>query len=191
MAASSLTEQDFNRLFGHCPERESPLLWADQLSTALGPMLALCSKDAVVLLEFYDRRNLQQDLAFLSGNNHGRVGLGNTGLHQQLQTQLDEYFSGRRKQFDIPITMHGSEFQKTVWQGLLDIPFGSTMSYGDLAKRLDRPGAAIAIGGANGKNRLCLLIPCHRVIGSDGSMTGYGAGVEHKKKLLEIEKNYL
>ena len=101
--------------------------------------------------------------------------------------QLTEYFEGSRQTFDLELEPEGTEFQKKVWWALDGIPFGETISYGELAERIGRPGASRAVGAANGRNPLPIVLPCHRVIGSDGSLTGYGGGLETKKFLLELE----
>jgi methylated-DNA-[protein]-cysteine S-methyltransferase len=101
--------------------------------------------------------------------------------------QLEEYFAGRRRQFDLPLDLHGTEFQKRCWQELLKIPYGETRSYADVARAIGKPSAVRAVGLANGQNPIAIIVPCHRVIGSDGSLTGYGGGLETKRKLLELE----
>ena len=101
--------------------------------------------------------------------------------------QLDAYFANERKTFDIPLLMVGTDFQKSVWEGLLKIPYGKTASYLELAKSIGNEKAVRAVASANGANAISLLIPCHRIIGSDGSLTGYAGGLDVKKKLLEIE----
>lgn len=102
--------------------------------------------------------------------------------------QLDEYFAKERKEFDLPLMFVGTGFQKSVWNALLSIPYGKTESYGALAARLGRPTAVRAVAGANGANAISIIVPCHRVIGSDHSLTGYGGGIEAKKYLLELEQ---
>jgi methylated-DNA-[protein]-cysteine S-methyltransferase len=101
--------------------------------------------------------------------------------------QLEEYFFGRRQEFDLSLELHGSPFQKTVWKALQQISFGQTMSYGELAKRIGQPNASRAVGLANGRNPISIIVPCHRVIGANGSLTGYGGGIERKRYLLELE----
>ena len=101
--------------------------------------------------------------------------------------QLKEYFEGKRQDFSIPLDIRGTPFQKSVWEALLAIPFGETRSYGQLAKQLGRPRAMRAIGGANGRNPLSIVVPCHRVIGSSGKLTGFAGGLEAKAQLLKIE----
>jgi len=104
------------------------------------------------------------------------------------RTQLDEYFDGARQTFDLPIRLHGTSFQVEVWEQLRRIPYGETISYGELAKRVDRPEAARAVGAANGQNPIAIVVPCHRVIGADGSLTGFGGGLDWKRWLLTREQ---
>jgi methylated-DNA-[protein]-cysteine S-methyltransferase len=101
--------------------------------------------------------------------------------------QLAEYFAGRRRRFELPLAPRGTLFQRTVWDALLDIPFGHTASYGELARAIGKPAACRAVGAANGRNPLAIVIPCHRVIGADGSMTGYGGEIDRKRALLALE----
>lgn len=105
--------------------------------------------------------------------------------------QLDEYFARKRQTFDVPLLFVGTEFQKSVWNELLNIPFGTTVSYGEMAERIGMPKAVRAVANANGANSLSIFAPCHRVIGSDRSLTGYGGGLPAKKFLLELETNTL
>jgi methylated-DNA-[protein]-cysteine S-methyltransferase len=102
--------------------------------------------------------------------------------------QLDEYFGGQRTEFDLPMNLVGTPFQRTVWAALQEIPYGETRSYGQLAERIGRPGAARAVGLANGRNPIGIIVPCHRVVGSSGDLTGYGGGLERKQQLLDFER---
>ena len=101
--------------------------------------------------------------------------------------QLGEYFAGARRTFDVPLDLRGSEFQRAVWAAVLEIPYGETASYGEIARRVGRPGKARAVGRANGSNPIAVIVPCHRVIGADGTLTGYGGGLERKRLLLDLE----
>jgi methylated-DNA-[protein]-cysteine S-methyltransferase len=101
--------------------------------------------------------------------------------------QLEEYFAGRRRRFDLPLAPRGTEFQRRVWRALTEIPYGQTLSYGELARRIGKPSASRAVGLANGANPLPIIVPCHRVIGSDGTLTGFGGGLPIKRKLLALE----
>jgi len=105
----------------------------------------------------------------------------------ETERQLKEYFEGKRQEFSIPLDMRGTAFQKNVWEALLAIPFGETRSYGQLAKQLGRPSAARAVGGASGRNPLSIVVPCHRVIGASGELTGFAGGIGAKERLLKIE----
>ena len=104
------------------------------------------------------------------------------------ERQLGEYFAGKRKEFSVPLDMRGTPFQKNVWEALLAIPFGETRSYGQLARQLGNPNATRAVGAANGRNPLSIVVPCHRVIGSTGKLTGFGGGLETKAQLLRLEE---
>jgi len=106
-------------------------------------------------------------------------------------SQLDSYFAGGLKQFDLPLAPEGTPFQLKVWQRLCEIPYGETMSYGELARRIGNPNASRAVGLANGANPIPIVIPCHRVIGSNGKLTGYGGGLPIKEKLLALERRQL
>ena len=101
--------------------------------------------------------------------------------------QLEQYFAGERVEFDLELDMRGTDFQKNVWEALLTIPYGETRSYGEIARQIGRPDRARAVGAANGSNPISIIVPCHRVIGSDGSLTGYGGGLDRKRFLLDHE----
>jgi methylated-DNA-[protein]-cysteine S-methyltransferase len=104
-----------------------------------------------------------------------------------IRAQLEEYFAGTRDRFDVPMHMEGTAFQRTVWHELTQIPYGETISYGELAKRIGRPDRARAVGTANGQNPIAVIVPCHRVIGANGKLVGYGGGLDNKRRLLELE----
>ena len=108
----------------------------------------------------------------------------------EVRRQLDEYFAGERKRFDLPLAPHGTDFQLAVRDALLEIPFGETRTYAEIAQAVGRPKAVRAVGTANGRNPIALIIPCHRVIGSNGSLTGFGGGLESKRYLLELELSH-
>jgi methylated-DNA-[protein]-cysteine S-methyltransferase len=112
---------------------------------------------------------------------------GTAGPLPKAARQLKEYFAKERREFDLPLRMQGTEFQRRVWRELTKIPFGMTWSYGQLAKRIDKPNASRAVGLANGRNPIAIIVPCHRVIGADGSLTGFGGGLPRKQWLLEHE----
>lgn len=112
---------------------------------------------------------------------------GTSEVIEQAVLQLDEFFAGKRREFDVPLLFAGTDFQKTVWNELLKIPFGKTISYGEMAQRIGLPKAVRAVANANGANSMSIFAPCHRVIGSDRSLTGYGGGLAAKQMLLELE----
>jgi len=107
-----------------------------------------------------------------------------------VQAQLEAYFTGELTEFDLPLAPRGSEFQLSVWNALLEIPYGETASYGEIARNVGRPDAVRAVGATNGRNPIAVIIPCHRVIGSDGSLVGYGGGLDRKRLLLELEAEH-
>ena len=107
------------------------------------------------------------------------------------RAQLEAYFAGKRAAFDLPLALRGTPFQVSVWKVLLEIPFGATMSYGEIARRIGKPHASRAVGGANHRNPIPIIVPCHRVIGADGSLTGYGGGEPRKRALLDLERPQL
>ena len=108
-----------------------------------------------------------------------------------VRRQLSEYFAGERSQFDIRMYLGGTAFQRTVWHALTEIPYGETISYGELARRIERPDRARAVGTANGQNPIAVIVPCHRVIGANGKLVGYGGGLENKRLLLDLEAGAL
>ncbi|WP_134724460.1 bifunctional transcriptional activator/DNA repair enzyme AdaA [Paracoccus luteus] len=181
----------FARLFGHPPQamtQGAPGLVADWIDTPLGGMIALADARSLHLLEFVDRKGLGAELRAMSAGAGGRIGLGRTAVTEAAEAQLADYFAARRPGFDLPLTLHGTPFQRAVWQALREIPAGATVSYGDLAARLGRPTAARAIARANGANQIAIVVPCHRVIGADGTLTGYAGGLWRKQALIDIER---
>lgn len=135
---------------------------------------------------------LTEENGALTGLYFGRLSLegeeGLTALLERTSRQLEEYFAGKRKQFDLPLSLRGTEFQRQVWAALRDIPYGETRSYGQIAQAVGRPKAVRAVGMANHRNPISIIVPCHRVVGADGSLTGYGGGLENKKFLLALER---
>jgi methylated-DNA-[protein]-cysteine S-methyltransferase len=109
---------------------------------------------------------------------------------QKVVGQLSDYFAGNRRRFDLPLQLRGTPFQRVVWRALQDIPYGQTISYGELARRIGNPKGSRAVGLANGSNPIAIVVPCHRVIGSNGKLTGYGGGLCHKETLLELERKH-
>ena len=157
------------------------------LETPVGPLVAGATDDAVCLLEYPDRRMMERQLDTLRRRFGRPLAPGDSPLFAPLRAQLDEYFAGRRTAFDLPLEYPGSPFQRRVWDALRRIPYGQTRSYAQLAREIGAPGSARAVGTANGANRIAIVIPCHRVIATDGGLGGYGGGLWRKLRLLEIE----
>jgi O-6-methylguanine DNA methyltransferase len=158
------------------------------LSTPLGPMLAGVTDDGVCLLEFTDRPMLPTNLDVVARRLRHRLVVGTHPLLDALQRQLDEYFAGGRRTFELPLVAPGSPFQERTWAALAAIPTGETLTYEELAIVAGRPGAQRAAGTANGANRISLLVPCHRVIRKGGGLGGYGGGLWRKAWLLDHEQ---
>ena len=130
-------------------------------------------------------------IGFREGQHPGSVKEGwrqGGSLVAEVGRQLDEYFEGRRRQFDLPLAPSGTPFQLRAWKALQDIPYGATRSYGEQARAMGQPKAVRAVGAANGRNPIAIVVPCHRVIGGDGRLTGYGGGLDVKQYLLELER---
>lgn len=181
----------FTRVFGDTPghARDKALLTATWLETPLGPMLAVAGDAGLELLEFVDRRALETELRELR-RSLGAIVPGDHPVLAQTRQELREYFAGTRQGFTMRLNQRGSEFQLKAWQALCRIPFGETRSYSDMAREVGSPAAVRAIGRVNGQNRIAIVIPCHRVIRSDGSLCGYGGGRWRKHWLLEHERNH-
>ncbi len=182
----------FAKLLGKAPGHlsDDPILFADWVPTPLGDMVSVTCRSRLHLLEFIDRRALPKELERLNGFAKGRLGIGKTKPGAQIRDELCAFFEGSASRFRTPLAFHGSEFSKAVWQALQEIPAGTTRSYSDVAKHIGRPSAVRAVARANGANQIALVVPCHRVIGADGALTGYGGGLWRKQKLLEIERAY-
>lgn len=153
-------------------------------------MVAGATDEGICLLEFTDRQALNTDLKDLSKRLMTTYADGENKHIKKLVKQLKEYFAGKRKEFTVPLITPGTEFQDDVWRELQNIPFGSTRSYLDQASAINKQDSVRAVANANGKNRISIIIPCHRVLGSDGSLTGYAGGLQRKRWLLDHEKKY-
>jgi AraC family transcriptional regulator of adaptative response/methylated-DNA-[protein]-cysteine methyltransferase len=181
----------FSQIFGTPPVNAGELhdLSSKWLETPLGSMLAIADEDALLLLEFSDRRGLEREIEELRCQEKAVILPRENQILNQAENQINAYFNGDLKKFNLKTRAPGSPFQQTVWLSLQDIPFGETCSYTQLATRLGKPNAARAVGNANGKNRIAIIIPCHRVIRSNGDLGGYGGKKERKQWLLEHEGN--
>jgi O-6-methylguanine DNA methyltransferase len=158
--------------------RERETLFCSVTDSPFGPLTLALSELGVVAVHF------------------GRVVLSPANFVESAETtsvcrrELDEYFAGKRTQFTVPLDLRGTAFQKQCWQALLDIPYGETRSYADIARVIGRPRAFRAVGMANHDNPVAIIVPCHRVVGSNGNLTGYGGGLDVKRQLLELERRH-
>jgi AraC family transcriptional regulator of adaptative response/methylated-DNA-[protein]-cysteine methyltransferase len=164
------------------------MLLSRQIQTPLGIMFAVAGDRGLVLCEFYDRPMLPTQLRRIESICRDAVVDGDHDVLDQTDRELSEYFSGARETFTVPLVLDGTPFQTSVWSELLKIPFGRTTSYDSIATRLNNPRAARAVGRANGDNRMAIIVPCHRVINADGSLSGYGGGRHRKRWLLAHEQ---
>ena len=183
-------QEALRRITGRSParSRDVTVVHLTRVTTPIGPMLLGATDRGVCLLEFTDRRMLETqlrrvarhlDCVFVPGaNEHAR----------RLEAELEAYFAGALRTFETPLDMFGTPFQRRVWEALLQIPYGETRSYAEQARAIGEPNAVRAVARANGDNRIAIVIPCHRVIGSDGKLTGYGGGLWRKQYLLELER---
>ncbi len=180
----------FARAFGTPPgkARSTESILFTWIESPLGALVAGATADALVLLEFTDRRMLAAQIATLFRLFRRPIVPGENSILRQLKLELSEYFDGKRKRFTVPIEFPGSEFQEKVWQSLVKIPYGTTLSYAELAKAIGKRNAARAVGHTNGLNRLAIVVPCHRVVNKGGKLGGYGGGVWRKQALLELER---
>ena len=180
----------FKRLFGVTPgdARGTTPIVATVIPSPLGPLLAAATEDGLCMLEYADRKKLPDQAGELSRWYQRPVVPGRNQFIEQIVRELDEYFAGARQRFDTPLDLRGTEFQESVWKELLNIPFGETISYEELAKRIGNPKAQRAVGLANGRNRLPIIVPCHRVIQKNGQLRGYGGGLWRKQFLLDLER---
>ena len=161
-----------------------------KITTPLGPMIACATDRGICLLEFSDRIGLESYVNKLTKTLNA-VALPGTNQHlDRLQLQLHDYFQGRRRKFELTLFTPGTEFQKNVWKALQDIPYGNTRSYSEQALCINRPKSTRAVASANGKNRIAIVIPCHRVIGKDGNLRGYAGGLNRKEWLLQFEQGH-
>jgi methylated-DNA-[protein]-cysteine S-methyltransferase len=146
------------------------------MESPIGPLTLASSEKGLAAVHF--------------GDAHPPEGLVDESIHRDAIQQLQEYFDGKRTSFDLPLDLQGTPFQQSVWNKLQTIPYGQTCSYGEIARSLGKPGAARAVGMANHDNPIAVVVPCHRVVGADGSLTGYAGGLDVKKHLLTFESQH-
>ncbi len=182
----------FKRMMGISPEasKSKTIILITRFQTQLGPMYACATEKGLCLLEFTDRRMLETEFKDLQKRLDAVILTGENGHLKKTKEQLQAYFAGTRKDFDLDLHTPGTDFQQAVWDGLKAIPYGETRAYQTQAERLGKPRAVRAVARANGCNRVAIVIPCHRVIGKNGALTGYAGGLERKAWLLAHEKSF-
>ncbi len=180
----------FSRIMGTAPSKadDQKVLKTSWIDTPLGPMLAVADNQALYLLEFVDRRGLEKEVEHLRRKTKLPIIPGKTEPIEQIEAELGSYFSGKTPEFKTPLFPNGSPFQKRVWEELQKIPYGQTRSYAAVAAGIGKPTAFRAVALANGANQFAIVIPCHRVIYSNGELGGYGGGKKNKEWLLKHEK---
>ena len=180
----------FSKTFGDAPgrSRNAECIVAAWIESPLGPLVAAATSKGVCLLEFSDRRMIDAQFATLRRHFNCAIVPGENHHIKQLRTELASYFDGTLKRFTVELTYRGTPFQEKVWGQLLRIPYGKTVSYEDIARRIGEPKAHRAVGHANGLNRIAIVIPCHRVVNKNGNLGGYGGGLWRKQKLLDMER---
>jgi len=181
--------ESYRSIFGEPPTSpgKKDIIHIKRITTDIGPMYACASSLGLCLLEFTDRRMLETEFKDLRKRLNAVILPGKNPHLEQLESELKEYFQGIRKVFDVQLHTPGTDFQQTVWKELQKIPYGVTRSYKEQAQAIGNPNATRAVASANGQNRIAIIVPCHRVIGTDGSLVGYGGGLHRKKWLLALE----
>lgn len=183
----------FSRIMGAAPTKleQGHILKASWLDTPLGPMIAIADETVLYLLEFVDRRGLEREVERLRKKMKSAIIPGHTQSISFLENELKQYFEGSLIEFKTPLLYFGSPFQKRVWEELKKIPSGETRSYLEIAAAIGQPTACRAVANANGANQFAIIIPCHRVINTNGELGGYGGGLSRKKWLINHEKTSL
>ena len=188
--SSSGFREAFGRLFGTAPSRSNGVhcLLSRWIESPLGAILALADDEGLHVFDWVDRRGLEREIIRLRARTKFAIVPGAHPVLDQAEREINEYFGRQRKTFTLPLAHRGTDFQRRVWDELLKIPAGETRSYAEIAKCIGEPKAVRAVARANGDNFRGIIIPCHRVIGSDGSLTGYGGGLARKQWLLDHER---
>jgi len=179
--------ETFKNMTGFSPGKQGQIITINRIATRLGPMMIGVTDEGLCLLEFTDRKMLETQIETLKKRMKSEMVTGKHPMIDLVTKQLEEYFEGSRKSFDVPMLVPGTEFQQKVWDALVQIPYGITRSYKQQADVVGDVKAVRAVARANGENRISIIIPCHRIIGSDGSIVGYGGGIHRKQWLLKHE----
>ncbi|WP_082235269.1 bifunctional transcriptional activator/DNA repair enzyme AdaA [Halobacillus massiliensis] len=191
--SSSGFRDAFSSIMGTPPglQENCNVLKASWMDTRLGPMVAAADDEALYLLEFVQRRGLEREIERLRQKTKSAIIPGSTAIISSLEVELDKYFEGTLTEFKTPVKLLGSPFQKQVWEALQKIPYGETLSYAEMAASLGKPTAYRAVARANGANQIAVILPCHRVINSNGELGGYGGGIPRKKWMIQHERKSL
>lgn len=182
----------FKKLMGQSPKKSKgqSVLLISRVTTPLGPMFICGTDKGICLLEFVDREILEKEFKDLQRLLKTQIIAGENEWMKQAKKELKEYFNGQRKVFDVALHTPGTVFQNTYWTALKEVPYGTTTIYQQLAQKIGKPKAVRAVGAANGQNRICIIVPCHRVIGKNGKLRGFGGGLERKQWLLDHEAEF-
>lgn len=185
--------ESFKSIFGASPKnsKNQKIIDLKRIETPIGTMYAAAVEEGICMLEFTDRKMLETEFKDLAKSLNATIVQGENRHFKTLEKELSEYFQGYRKNFTVSLSPVGTDFQKSVWQVLMKIPYGETWNYKKQSEVLGDVKKVRAVANANGMNKISILIPCHRVIGSNGTLTGYGGGIWRKQKLLELEKSIL
>ncbi|WP_018693473.1 bifunctional transcriptional activator/DNA repair enzyme AdaA [Algicola sagamiensis] len=181
----------YKKYLGQSPKHNehTNVILIHRFTTPLGPMFTCATEEGICLLEFVERRMLEKEFEDLQKRLKANIIAGENQFTKQVEQEVEEYFAGTRQYFDVPLVTPGTDFQCSVWHILKTIPYGETRSYQAQADKLGNPKAVRAVASANGMNRIAIIIPCHRVIGKNGHLTGYAGGLERKRWLLEHEQS--
>ncbi len=180
----------YKKFVGKSPKNsiDTSVILISRLTSPLGPMFICATDDGVCLLEFVDRKMLETEFKDLQKRLNAKIIAGENQHIKKTKIEIAEYFDGQRKNFDVKIQTPGTDFQNSVWKCLRGIPYGETSTYQQIAKEIYNPKAVRAVASANGFNRISIIVPCHRVIGKDGKLAGYGGGIERKRWLIAHER---
>lgn len=183
----------YKKILGKSPQKsvDKPVILINRLTTPLGPMFVAATERGICMLEFVDRKMLETEFKDLQRLLQAQIIVGENAHIEQAKAEVAAYFEGTLQTFTVPLDTPGTDFQQTVWKALQQVPYGKTATYQQQAERIDNPQAVRAVGTANGANRVSIMVPCHRVIGKDGKLTGYGGGLDRKRWLLDFERKHL
>lgn len=168
-------------------EKNKQKIYKAIIYTPLGDAIACSTPEGICFFDFVDRKSLDLLINVMIREFNGEIIEQKNSLIEELEKEINEYFLGKRKEFTLSLILSGTDFQKEVWQELLKIPYGEKITYLEEAISMNRKKSVRAVANANGKNKLSILIPCHRVVGSNGKLGGYGGGIDKKKYLLDLE----